>query len=611
MRRWIAAFALLLALSAGRALAQSEVRAQIGAATHLDADGTFRVVESYDIQLQGGFDSFDWEVGVAADQKLEMERIVRVDENGVEHPLQAASAPGPDRYFLGRSFARIGLDQPGQEIIRRQYRIEYRLAGALAPAWDIPAGPAPPDALEVTLRKPWERWSEALALWREAWPEIKTRYRLDHDFMYPLRSSPKFTLSKKEALHYDLGWDSTAWRLLGTHESPGVDHPESDFRVQRTFERIVPGRPAAVDFRSPTFRVGAIVAVPVVGFALWLLVLVARIVRWALGPKADAAFFEEKIAPQPPERIAALMDQEIRLRFEPVLRRLAGEHKLAVEVVEPGTDDRAGKTRLRLLVDRDGLHPMDRDVIDAFFPSGQTAVGSDDVRQRYAGGDKSVADEVAGILPVHIPTYSRRGSILTWGAGAVFFLGLWYVLHETTSLIGSPFLIMGGLFGALLTSGSPTSLRGQPPWPASAILLVSLAVASGYLGVAHFVTNTPIGPNGAVGLSLMVLSGFAGALARTFLRGPREQALETLWRARTWASRELARPRPALKDAWISRLEALGLGANLRRWQTSIAGTGGEQTDYTAAPTGPPFSGNARPLPDPGGGWSEAFYPEA
>jgi hypothetical protein len=619
----VAASTLVLAVAlAGAALpvlAGTGAHTQIDAKAFLAADGSFHVVETYDVRLEGGFDTFDWEVGLAADQTLKLERVVRVDTDSTEHVLQAADAatPGPDQYFLGRSFVHIGLDEPGAQVLQRRYRFEYHIDGAVAPAWDIPSGAGPQDPLEVDFRKPWKRLSEAIASWREAWPEMKTRYRLDHDLIYPFRGSPLFSLGdsaqsteRREQLEYKLDWDP-AWKLLGTYDEAGVDTPDVDFRAQRTFARLAPGVPAAVDFRPPTLRLGAIAGVPVLGLVLWLLYVAVKAVLWRLGPQADAAFFEERVATQPPERIAALMGQEVRLELPNVLRRLAAEKKVAIEVLEPATDDRAGKTRLRLLASRDALHSMDRDVVDAVFPDGDTTTTSDAVRQRYANKDEDVFDRVAGVLPAHVPAERRRGSLFTWAAGAVFFVGLWYAVHETTGLGRSPFLVMAGVLGGLVASASPPVLRSRAPWPGGVFLLVTLGIASVYVVTAHFVPNTPIGPNGAIGLSLMVLGGYAAALARTFLRGPREEILETLWRSRTWAAAQLRRSRPALKDAWISRLEALGLGPAVKRWRESIAGSAaGEETDYTAMVTGPPFTGNARPLPNPGAGWSDGFYPD-
>jgi hypothetical protein len=606
------ALAVLLASSAATALAQVGSTTRMDAAATLADDGTFHVVETYDIELRGGLDDFEWEVGLAADQSLVLEKIVRLGSDGTEHPLVSASEAGPDRYFAGRSFARVGVDQPGQPIIRRQYRIEYRIVNALAPAWDIPAGPRPLDALEATLRRPLERWSESMKVWRQAWPEMRRRYRLDHDVMFPFRGAPTFSFDRKASLHYDLAW-SSAWRLLGSHDEVGKTTPDVDFRVQRTFERVPPDRPAAVDFRSPTLRLGAIAAVPGLGLVAWLAFMVVRGLVWGLGPRGDAAFFESRIASQPPELIATLLGGETRPRVEDVLLRLAADRKMSIEVTEPSTEDRAGKTRLRLLVDRGSLHPMDRDVVDAVFGETRTETTSDDSRQRCAAEDRDLRDEIPAAAAAHVPPEGRWGRAAAAAVAALLFVaGVWYAGQETTALGSTPFLFLGGIFGAFLATGSPASLRSQPPWPGGLILLLSLGVASGYVAVAHFVTNTPIGPNGAIGLSLMVLSGFVGALGRGLVRGPRERLLEELWRGRRWAAAQLKRARPRLLDAWIPRLEALGLGPDVQRWRESVAGGGGggEETDYTALPMGAPFTGNAKPLPDPGLGWSDGFHPD-
>ena len=79
---------------------------------------------------------------------------------------------------------------------------------------------------------------------------------------------------------------------------------------------------------------------------------------------------------------------------------------------------------------------------------------------------------------------------------------------------------------------------------------------------------------------------------------------------------KLAKPRPALLDAWVPHLDALGLRTAVEKWRQKQRGT-----DYTTGPpdladlpaggealSGPAFTGVA-PGPVPAvDSWSEPFY---
>ena len=77
---------------------------------------------------------------------------------------------------------------------------------------------------------------------------------------------------------------------------------------------------------------------------------------------------------------------------------------------------------------------------------------------------------------------------------------------------------------------------------------------------------------------------------------------------------ELRKPRPALRDAWVDALEALGARRALVRWKARHGGSfgGGDlgDTGSPELPAGPPFTGDPPKAPTLPGGWIYGFSAE-
>jgi len=154
-------------------------------------------------------------------------------------------------------------------------------------------------------------------------------------------------------------------------------------------------------------------------------------------------------------------------------------------------------------------------------------------------------------------------------------------------------------------------LRAVSPalWANRFALLVPLAysgVAVLALIVLQFGTNIPLAVTASAGFGMMftccVIAIFVSlrtAERPALARRKREAALAT-----NYAQRELRRANPALSNAWIPQLLALGLGDVIQRWRERPRETWIAPEVHS---TGlPPFTGSMQPQPE--ADWADSLY---
>ena len=619
----VAVLALALVCLAEPSSAQSVVWQKLDVESRLDNDGALHVRETHLISVSAEIATISVSFGLDTDQSVVLKAVERVDDDGLAHPLEPGDLAGADRYAAGEGWLRWSVGQesaPEAGVVLRRYRIEYDLVNALSPAWSIPAGSRPLDPLSQSYRGPLARGSEALAAWREAWPAFTRRYRLDHDVWFPNRDAPAFALRE---LNYRLEY-GTAWRLLNPDAELGRATPDVHYRVQRTLEYLPPGRPPAVDARTPALRIGSLLALSLLGFLLWLGALAAESLG-RIGQRAvDPAFFVDHVLAHPPEIVAGIvLGAGEAPWFEDVVKRLVAERKLALQVEPPESPDLPPRARLRLLVSRDRLSAYERELTTALFGDGEET-DTESIALRYANNgfdpDAVVQAAFQRAMPAEqdpAPRHPGRSLALVLLAA-----GLLLALRDLARPGGDPYLLLTGLAGGFLVTGL---------WPigcwAGRSLLVALWLLAPLLFLAlagtaiHLIPNSPLRVHAAFALTLLLLGWFQTLLnrARARPRGDRHLMRVDLLRARRWASSELRRPRPALQDAWVPHLEALGLGAPLARWRqrhaASVAGADLSELGPAAAALGPPFTGRAPQAVLPGAqrraadlDWARGFY---
>lgn len=618
MRPRLVLVSVLLSAAGSAAFAQTLSFTHVEVVARLDPDGGLAVAETHDIAVGQEIQDFTWDVGLAAGQTFDFGRLVRVMDDGSERALGPGEPSRTESYFLGRAWLRIGLKADDDTIAgqRRVYRIEYRLGDALAPAWDLPAGPRPLDATVSEFLSPVERLRQTWEAWREAWPALDRHYRIDHDVLFPSRAGPAFSLGQ---LDYRLEWDDRVWRLVAPERDAGRATPGVDYRVQRTLEYLPSGHPAGVDRRAPVIRVASIfVAVPGAGLVLWLAFLLVEALRATRRPRFDAARFESEVVSQAPERLRSLLaESHVAPDMESVLVRLAAERKLAIRVLQPSTDEQNARTELRLLKERSELRPHEAALVEALFEPGARETTTDRVQQRYKGGEFDPDEVVAQAFAREPLPQKGRRALMTLLRLLLLAGGLVLAVRDLTATGLDPYVLFAGLAGGgLLAALMPGGFwRGATP-AAAAALLVPLAILSLATVAFALVPNRPLGVEASLALAALMLSHFAGYLSTLpHPTGSAGDLLQDLWRARRWASAELGRPQPRLRDAWIPHLEALSLEKPLEAWRRRYSGaTGVGAPDLAAIETGqalagPPFTGRPpAPLAPADEDWSGGFY---
>jgi hypothetical protein len=408
--------------------------------------------------------------------------------------------------------------------------------------------------------------------------------------LFPNRGKDEWRLAR---LDYRLEWDLGHWRLLDPERDMGRATPDVDYRVQRTLEYLGPGQPAAVEFRAPAVRAASIVGLPVACALLWCLAWgVARMRR--LGrPAADHAFFASTVLAEPPEIVRSWVEGGSSAPpFPSLLLRLAAERKLSIEIVKPGGEDDVPDTRVRLLAPRQGLHPYEREVLDALMGE-RSEITSEEVQKLHEGGEFDTQEVVEASFRRAQPPPLKPSRPVKWMSVALLALGLALAFNDMRNPVQSspPYAIGAGFVGGFVV--------GLLPLPMALLSLGNAAL--------QIVPSVPLSPWGAAGIAVLFLAQYPGRLrwgiSRTDAVGRRR---DDLLLCREWALRQLKKPRPALNDAWIPHLEALGLGGALKDWRRRGGGAPvlgapdlADMADASEAMAGPPFTGNAPVAPAP------------
>ena len=577
---------------------------------HLDNDGRVEITETAVVSIQGDVAVVSRDFNEGVEQDVVIHGIFRVDSLGAKKPLKVAPVAEADAYEVwswGLRFSLRGEKDPPFEagVQTRTYVIEYALSGAITPAWDLAAGRAPLDRGTVP-RNPLERAKEVIGGWREAWPDLRKTYRFDHDFVFPSRGTTDSLIE----LNYHLEYDS-AFVLLDKDRELGLAIPEVDYRVQRLLRYLPEGAPREANLQNAAVRVASVFAPLAGGLVAGLLFLLFDRVR-NRAPLGDRALFESRIAGLPPESIAATLGQWARpLSFKTLFQRMAAQKKIAITVESEATDEADAKIRMRLMTDRATLSPFEREVVQGVFGTTDT-VSTTEIQHRHreSGFNPNliVSTAMDGTLPK--PSLKRRPILAALYMGTIAVGVALMFKSLVDEVLADPAPLFGGLLpGYFLVRLWPS---GAPTRRPSALLVLFTMTVFGLLGVALALTpNTPLGAPAAAALALLCFAHCLGYLSGL----PRSDASDLEFEAaRRFALEELRRPRPALRDAWVESIEALGGRRALARWKKKYGSQafGGapdlSEVNLTEAVSGPPFTGEPLPPAPLPPYWETGFF---
>jgi hypothetical protein len=488
------------------------------------------------------------------------------------------------------------------------YRFDYELRNALAPAWDIPAGPDSFQYSRHRFPQLFQRLGATMAAWAQAPASLNRRYRLEHDVIFPW-----FSEREREELKYTLRYDN-AWRRVHPESEIGHGTRGSDFRVTQLLDYLVPGWPPAIELWKSATRVGSIFVFVMLAMLMWTVVAVGTIRRWGLIPQRhDRRWFEQEIGSKNPESFAWQLGQRGLSQFLTLLLgRLRASGVFSVRSDSAANEERAPTVHLRLLRDPGTLPPLERLMMAAIFPQGRES-GSALLAHHYAGPGFSPEDALEEAIDVGHgehgedaaparPSLIRRiiRALLPWvSLGAIVLLVLDSVYGPRPMelvLACFPFLAVAMLVAAILPQLISRFELLSSGAMAALVTLVPVIVATFAVLAMHFYRNTPITAYGSAAVALIALRSIAALLS--LARGDENPVRAAQRRIATlgarYARRELRKSRPNLDDQWIPHLLALGLAPQIAAWRER-RGAGDPINRSVPMSSGPDF-GQARPF---------------
>ena len=554
-RKLFAAAAVASAIASAPASARELHWRSLDVRARLEADGTLAVAETQAMVFTGDWNGGERSFNIRAGQELELDRIVRIDPaTGEERELRQGDLGSVDHWDWGSSSSvrwrsRLPSD-PEFDSTRIDYRIEYRLTGALKPVGE-------------------------------------RGYRLDHDFAFSDRAG----VIEKVVARLEV---DPVWRFVSPHpESWSATNlpPGQGFVVPVELEYTGAGAPArATPPRPPLELAWGVVA----AFAAAVLFFVARLFRreGALGRFApeprlaiDRAWIEEHVLSLAPELVGAAWDRNVgSAEVAALLARLTAEGKLASEVKSSGKWIlKRNDLHLRILVDRSQFNDYERSLVDALFGTSDVT-DTQSLRQRYKSSGFDPAAKIRGGVESslkRIRGFSEGSPKPSWKPTGLLFLAGFVALLVAFVLYapqrGIPFFVVGASIVPWLFLGLPAALYGQSRTGRFIGPLLFLLLVCGWYGtlLAFFAFRTTARPLHLVGALL-----WFAALARSLFNivATRESAeglarRRELTRARDWLEAELKRPKPDLDDRWFPYLLAFGLAPNVDKWFQRFGGT--------------------------------------
>jgi uncharacterized membrane protein YgcG len=574
-RRASLAALLAMVFGAGAALAQKSLHWRaLDVKARLDADGKLHVVERHAMVFTGDWNGGERSFRLFPGQRLSVEGIRRLDpKTGAASDLKSGSLDDVDRYaFTGpttlRWRSRLPSDPPFENT-EIGYEISYTLSGVLLKQGET--------------------------------------YVLDHNFGLP---DARQTI---ERLSVDLDLDP-AWTTppgFARHRSTGPLPPGTDFVVHAELSRSAGGSPSGVRIGTSRSTRLALFGVLLAAFVFMAFLFFSR--ESSLGrfgssvppDSIDEAWLQKKLFSLAPEEAGALWDDKVGApEVTAVLARLTAENKLE-------TTASATELTMRLKAPLDSFTGYEKKLLEGLFFDKRTETSTSEVKSHYTGRgfdpSATIRPDLLQKLSAHPDFQDRSGRPVRWPtfllfAGGTALLALEAARGETGwgSVLG--LAISSGIWWALGLVGASfyqRRIEKLAPWALSFGFVPLLFLRGSWQSVAFGgISPLPV----LVGLLLLQLAMLNNLfnVAKT-REGPKKIARrKDLLAARRFFQRELAQPRPRMKDSWFPWVVAFGLGPTVDRWFRSF---GGEASAAAAASSvsGSSSSGSGSVSGDAGG----------
>jgi len=543
-----------IALAAPPAAARELHWAAVEVDAVLESDGSLAISETQRMVFTGDWNGGERTFWIFGGQELSLRRIVRLDPTtGEEIELRRGDLDEVDHWdWTSGKAVRWRSRRPEDPPFHRtriDYRLDYRLTGALRPAGE-------------------------------------RRYRLDHDFAFADRAG---TIERVVVrLRLRPGWELLPGQAT-TFEATNLP-PGEGFVVRLDLAYTGEGLPArATPPRLPPWAPASAVALLLAGVATFATRLVVReraLGRFGGGRSApiDGAWLEANVLALRPEVVGAAWDRQVgSAEVAALLARLTGEGKLASRVETRGAwIFKRENLHLELRAPRESFTDYERPLIDGLFGA-EDRTDTESLRRRYRGTGFDPAAKIRGGLESRLkrirgfeadsprPDWKPTAALIV---GGLLLLVVAFLLHAPArGAIGAtpptllfPWLLLG-LVPALVGQGRIAGLAGPLTVIAFAMALLSAVV--GFIGWMpgaswlHLVGTLLL----ALGLARATFNLIATRESAESLARRRELA-----RARDHFTRQLARSAPDLEDRWFPYLLAFGLAPQLDRWFRRFGG---------------------------------------
>jgi hypothetical protein len=589
--------------------------------SNLQNDGSVHVTQAMIVRLNGSVTALELRFATSTDQTIVIKKFVQTEE-----PEAIEFTPGIDEgnhYVWRDNTLSWGVKPPnGVEWQEKTvgFRLEYELRNAIAPIWDIPAGPSSLTSRSQFPQFP-ERFRGVFDGWRQAAGGWDRRYRYDHDVLFA-----RFPATGPVELNYTFKYDD-AW-FNRTPDAPlGRATPDVDYRVTEIRDFLRPGRPSAMEIWRPAVRVGSIAAFILLSLGLWLIFFVGEVRRRGLiGQRIDRNWFVHNILSLPPEVVAcdAQTTGYVSL-FRVFLQHMRAKGILALQEVAGGNPDDEPIYHLRLVKDDPDLRPFARTFLEKLFPDGRREMDSAEFARIHGEEGFNPDDELEDVIDVDHemtplrPTAgpSRFWRLVRFLSPVLFVASLLAVVIEVFQQESPDFLKVAFVAAICLLAVPflPAIFRRHRSGVVAGLLtLIPIGLAA--LGIIsfHLMGTLPLGPAGSVGLAVFGFWSVA-AMLQMMRSGDDMWASSQVTSsqlAQQYVKDELKRTSPALEDAWMPHLVALGCYEAVDAWKQRRA-SGVNPIPPPLAPGQLPSMENLHPFVGdlssvPTEEWSGAFY---
>jgi hypothetical protein len=402
----------------------------------------------------------------------------------------------------------------------------------------------------------------------------------------------------------------SAWNQVNPKAELERVIPNVERRVRRLYDYLPKGKAVAATHREAHTRRQAILMVLIAGPLLFVVFLLIE--YFIFGGSLNPQKVGDILGAITPEVVHGQMKKGYATTsFEQLLARMAGEGKLAIELLPPNAAKEPSEVELKLLAPREQLPKYERAVIDIIFDSDEKSTTSHRARDKFRQTEQ-YPDRRWRELILQAGTADPSGVGLA--SVPLILFGVWAGYKQVIGLSRDEEVIAIVLVNV---AALVITFLWPKQWWHSGLpkrgLFLHLIVLILLYGALHLAINRPYPADVWTYSAVSILAYFVAQLVSA--RAPALGAMNRqrdVSQVRHYAIGELHKPAPNLDDRWIYHLVAMGLAPDIERWSNAHpdalhSGSSASENQFNRPICSSPFTG-LPPEPWPGPpGWAEVF----